>query len=280
MSEIKIDNLNVKEELPLIPLKNVVLFPRVAIPLLVQRPKSIGSLDFALSQNRLVVFVAQKNIYDDVDQKDLFRIGTVGRIFEIHRLPDGTSKVDVEGLFRVKIREFSQTDPFFKVKIEPLEVKYSPSIEAEALVRATIEEFKKLLQIRPTPLPSIYPDLIITLDQIRDPQQIVDLVVINLNLELKDQQDILETLDVFDALKKVNFFISRELEIIEAEKKVVRETRKQLGKIQKEVFLREQMKSIEKELGLDNEKSEIEILRQKIKAAGMPKETEIGRAHV
>jgi len=97
MSEIKIDNLNVKEELPLIPLKNVVLFPRVAIPLLVQRPKSIGSLDFALSQNRLVVFAAQKNIYDDVDQKDLFRIGTVGRIFEIHRLPDGTSKVDVEG---------------------------------------------------------------------------------------------------------------------------------------------------------------------------------------
>ena len=161
------------------------------------------------------------------------------------------------------------------MKIEPLEVKYSPSIEAEALVRATIEEFKKLLQIRPTPLPSIYPDLIITLDQIRDPQQIVDLVVINLNLELKDQQDILETLDVFDALKKVNFFISRELEIIEAEKKVVRETRKQLGKIQKEVFLREQMKSIEKELGLDNEKSEIEILRKKIKAAGMPKETEV-----
>ncbi len=271
------DNFNIKnirEELPLIPLKNVVLFPRVAIPLLVQRPKSVGSLDYSLSQDRLVVFVAQKNIYDDVSQEDLFRIGTVGRVFEIHRLPDGTSKVDVEGIFKVRIKEFSQVDPFFKVKIEPIKSKTAPSIELEALARASVVEFGKLVEIKSMPTPTIFPDLINFLNQIKDPQQVVDLITINLNLELKDQQDILETLDVAEALKKVNFFISRELEIMEAERKVARETHKQLGKMQKEMFLREQMKSIEKELGLDGEKGEIETIRHKIKAAGMSKEVE------
>ena len=120
MSEYQVHNLSIPEELPLIPLKNVVLFPRVAIPLLVQRPKSISSLETALGENRLAVFVAQKNIYDDVDQKDIFQIGTVGKIFEVHKLPDGSSKIDVEGIMRVKIRNFSQTDPHFRVQIEPV----------------------------------------------------------------------------------------------------------------------------------------------------------------
>ena len=274
MANTENNNINTKNELPLIPLKNVVLFPRVAIPLLVQRPKSVGSLDFAMSQDRLVVFVAQKNIYDDVGEKDLFRIGTVGKIFEITRLPDGTSKIDVEGIMRVKINELSQVDPFFRAKIEPIKTYFTVNIENEALLRATIDEFKKLMSVRSAPLPNNFPDLTNVLDQIKDPQQIVDLIAINLNLELKDQQDILETLDITTSLKKVNFFINREFEIIEAEKKVVRETRKQLGKMQKEVFLREQMKSIEKELGLDDEKGEFETLRSKIKATGMPKETE------
>lgn len=265
---------NIKEELPLIPLKNVVLFPRVAIPLLVQRPKSVGSLDYSLSQDRLVVFVAQKNIYDDVNQEDLFRIGTVGRVFEIHRLPDGTSKVDVEGIVRVRVKEFSQVEPFFKAKIEPIRSRVAPSIELEALTRASIDEFRKLVEIRSMPTPTIFPDLVNFLDQVKDPQQVVDLITINLNLELKDQQDILETFDLTEALKKVNFFISRELEIMKAERKVARETHKQLGKMQKEMFLREQMKSIEKELGLDGEKGEIETIRNKIKAAGMSKEVE------
>src|SRR3989344_6251901 len=135
------DNITIKDELPLIPLKNVVLFPRVAIPLLVQRPKSVGGLDLAMSQDRLVVFVAQKNIYDDVDQKDLFRIGTVGRVFEVHKLPDGSSKINVEGIARVRIKEFSQVDPFFKVKIESVKAVSSRSVGTDALVRATVEQF-------------------------------------------------------------------------------------------------------------------------------------------
>jgi ATP-dependent Lon protease len=272
MSVFNVDNLEIKDELSLIPLKNVVLFPRVAIPLLVQRPKSVNSLNFAASQDKLVVFVAQKNIYDDVDQKDLFKVGTVGRVFEIHRLPDGSAKINVEGIARVRIKDISQVEPFFKVKIEPIKTVPTHGVEAEALVRATVEQFKKLMEVRG--MPAVVQDLIMALNQVKDPEQIVYLIVINLGLELKDQQDILETIDPIDALKKINFFISREFEIIEAEKNVVKETRKQLGKMQKEVFLREQMKSIEKELGIDGEKGEIDTLRTKIKSAGMPKETE------
>ena len=259
--------MEIPSELPLIPLKNVVLFPRVAIPLLVQRPKSINSLESAMEGGRLAVFVAQKNIYDDVDQKDIFTIGTVGKIFEVHRLPDGSSKIDVEGIARVQIRNFSQIEPYFKVRIDPIVNGHSQSVETEALMRATIDQFKQLIEVRN--MPAILPDLMNVLNQIKDPYQIVYLVTINLNLELKDQQDILETIDASEALKKMNFYITRELEIIEAEKRVVRETRKSLGKMQKEVFLREQMKSIEKELGMDGEKGEIDSLRQKIEAAGM-----------
>lgn len=267
-----IDNINISEELPLIPLKNVVLFPRVAIPLLVQRPKSMASLDLAMAKDKLVVFVAQKNIEDDVDQKDLFRVGTVGRIFEIHNLPDGSSKVTVEGIARVKIKDFTQISPFFKAKVEPLISNAPRGLSFETLMRSTIEQFKKLLEARS--LPAVLPDVVTVLNQINNPEQVVYLIAINLNLELKDQQDILESTDPVDALKKVTFFISREIEIIDAEKKVVKETRKQLGKMQKEVFLREQMKSIEKELGIDSEKGEVDVLKAKIKSAGMPKETE------
>ncbi len=272
MSEFEMHNISVPDELPLIPLKNVVLFPRVAIPLLVQRPKSISSLDTAIRENRLAVFVAQQNIYDDVDQKDIFTIGTVGKIFEVHKLPDGSSKIDVEGIMRVKIKGFTQTDPYFKVRIEPVANGLDRNVETEALMRATIEQFKQLIEVRN--MPALLPDLMNVLNQIKDPYQIVYLITINLNLELKDQQDILETSNAGEALKKINFFITRELEIIEAEKRVVKETRKSLGKMQKEVFLREQMKSIEKELGMDSEKSDIDALKSKIKDAKMPEEVE------
>jgi len=172
----------------------------------------------------------------------------------------------------VRIKNFTQVEPFFKAQIEPIKVTPVHNVETEALMRATIDQFKKLMAVRD--MPAVVQDLVVVLNQVRDPEQIVYLIVINLNLELKEQQDILETVDPIEALKKANFFITRELEIIEAEKNVVKETRKQLGKMQKEMFLREQLKSIEKELGIDSEKGEIETLKAKIKAAKMPKDIE------
>lgn len=270
MAESNNQNFRIPHDLPVIPLKNVVLFPRVAIPLLVQRPKSVNSLDQAMQVNQLALFVAQKNIYDDVDQKDLFTTGTIGKIFEVHKLPDGSSKIDVEGIARAQITGFSQIEPYFRATVKPMTSEIPNDVETEALIRATIDQFKQLLEVRN--MPALLPDVMNILNQIKDPFQIVYLIAINLNLELQDQQEVLETSNAIEALKKMNFFIGRELEIIDAEKRVVRETRKSLGKMQKEMFLREQMKSIEKELGMDGEKSDIDAIRAKIEAAGMPEE--------
>ncbi|PJE51321.1 MAG: endopeptidase La [Candidatus Yanofskybacteria bacterium CG10_big_fil_rev_8_21_14_0_10_36_16] len=268
-------------DLPLIALKNVILFPRIAMPLLVQRPKSIRALEYAMSKDKLVVFVGQKDPRDDVNEGNLFDVGTVGKIFEIHKMPDGTSRVDVEGIARVKIKNYSSTDPFFSAKVEDYKISLTKNVETQALMRTVADQLRKILGSKTVSGP--ISDVMVALSQVKDPEQLVYLAAMHLSLEIKDQQEILEAVDVMDALKKVNFYLNREIEILSTEQKVARETKRQLGKMQKEVFLREQLKSIEKELGLDGEKGEFEVLRQKISDAGMPKdirdkaEKELGR---
>ncbi|OGN18888.1 MAG: endopeptidase La [Candidatus Yanofskybacteria bacterium RIFCSPLOWO2_02_FULL_45_10] len=269
---IKINDIEIGNELPLIALKNVVLFPRIVIPLTVQRLKSVAALEYAIAHNGYVAFVAQTNMKDEAGIEDFYRIGTLGRIISTNRASDGSFKVDVEGVARVRIDDFTQEEPFFKVQAELARLSYRTTVESEALIRATIDEFKKVSEAKM--MPSILPSLIFTLNQIKDPEQLIDLVTVNLNLSLEDQQNILETFDINIALKQLNLYLARELEIIDAERKVVKETKKQLGKMQKEIFLREQMKSIEKELGMDGEQGEYDQLRQKIKKAGMPEETQ------
>lgn len=269
---IKINNVNVGDELPVVALKNVVLFPRIIIPLMVQRPKSVAGLEEALARDGYLVFTAQRNLRDNAAAGDLYRVGTIGKIIVTNRLPDGAFKVDVEGLARVNIAEFVQEEPYFKARLEPVNLVYRNSVESEALMRTIVEQFKKVIEQKI--MPSVFPSLLFTLNQLRDPEQLVDLVVVNLNLDLQEQQEILETLDINEALKKIHFYLMREAEIMETEKKVVKETKKQLGKIQKEIFLREQLKSIEKELGVSDEKSEFQQLREKIKKSGMTEEVE------
>ena len=269
---IKINTSQAGEELPLIALKDVALFPKVVTPLVVQRTKSVAGLENALAKNGRVVFIAQKNLKDDTETKDLFKIGTIGKIVSANRLADGSFKIDIEGLFRVKVSNISQEEPFFIAEAEPLNLEYRPSVESEALIRTVVEQFKRVTEFKI--FSPVMPSFLLTLGQIKDPEQLLSIISVNLNLELLDQQEILETLNINEALKKVSFLLTREIEIIEAERKVARETKKQLGKMQKEIFLREQMKSIEKELGMDGEKGEFEQLRAKIKKSGMPKEVE------
>ncbi len=268
----KLNNIIIPEELPLIALKNTVLFPKVAIPLIVQRPKSISALEEAMSRDRLVFFVTQKNIEDNVLIQDLFKVGTIGRVISVFKLPDGSSKIDVEGLTRARISEFTEEEPFFRIKAE---LMTSPTISVEnleekALIRLVIDQFRNISEIRS--FPSVSPEIIYMMSQLKDIDQVISLITVNLNLELQDQQNILETENPREALKKLSMFLTRELEILEAEKTVAKETKKQIGKMQKELFLREQLKSIEKELGVDDEKDEVNTLRTKIEAAGMPKE--------
>jgi len=270
MNDFRLNNILIPEELPLIALKNTVLFPKAITPIVIQRPKSTASLEQALLADRLVFFVTQKNIEDAVEQKDLFQIGTVGRIVSVFKLPDGSSKVDVEGLVRARISDFLTEEPFFKVKIEPSLLLVRNNLEEKAMLRRVLDQFGHVSEIKT--FPAIMPAVVYMMSQIRDIERIISLISINLNLETENQQKILELESAADALRKLNDLLAREIEILEAERSVAKETKKQIGKMQKEIFLREQLKSIEKELGVDDEKGEADLLRGKIIAAGMPKE--------
>ncbi|MDP3697060.1 MAG: endopeptidase La, partial [Candidatus Taylorbacteria bacterium] len=268
----KLNNIIIPEELPLIALKNTVLFPKVVMPLIVQRPKSVTALEYAMAHERLVFFVTQKSIEDNVRTHDLFRVGTIGRVVSVFKLPDGSSKIDVEGLTRAEISEFKADEPFFRVGFTSFAPQSSSAgdLEEKAITRLVIDQFRMVSALKS--FPSVSPEIIYMMSQLKDIDQIISLITINLGLEIQDQQIILETREPIEALKKLNYFLTREIEILEAEKTVAKETRKQIGKMQKELFLREQLKSIEKELGVDDEKDEFNGLKNKIEAAGMSKE--------
>ena len=272
MADFKANNIIIPEQLPLIALKNTVLFPKVVIPLIVQRPKSVVALEDALAHERLVFFVTQKNIEDNIGRKDIFTVGTIGRIVSVFKLPDGSSKVDVEGLVRARITDFLSEEPFFKVKTEPFNLITRNNLEEKAFLRRAIEQFRTISEART--FPTILPEIIYMMLQLKDTEQILSLMTINLNLGIEDQQSILELESAIDSLREMNVFLVREMEIMEAEKTVTKETKKQIGKMQKELFLREQLKSIEKELGVEDEKDEVDTLKSKIISAGMPKSIE------
>ncbi|MBX4190111.1 endopeptidase La [Candidatus Parcubacteria bacterium] len=272
MSDFKVNNIIIPNELPVIPLKNLVLFPKVVVPIIIQRPKSVGALDDALSRDRLVFFAVQKNPDDDITANDMYQVGTIGRIVSVFKLPDGSSKVDVEGLVRARISEFTAEEPFFKVNAEPFSLIIRDNLEEKALLRRAIEQFRTISEARS--FPTILPEIIYMMSQLKDTEHLVSLMTVNLNLEIENQQRILELESMLDVLRQLNMYLVRETEILEAEKTVAKETKKQIGKMQKELFLREQLKSIEKELGVEDERGEVETLRSKIAAAGMPKEVE------
>jgi len=255
-----------------IALKNTVLFPKIVIPIIIQRPKSIGALEFAQTHNRLVLFVTQKNSEDDITRNDLFEIGTIGRIVSVFKLPDGSSKIDVEGLVRARVTNFVAEEPFLRVNAEPMALIIRDSLDEKAILRRAIEQFRVISEARS--FPTILPEIIYMMSQLKDTEHIASLMTVNLNLEVENQQRILELESMLDILRQLNMYLSREVQILETEKSVVKETKKQIGKMQKELFLREQLKSIEKELGVDDEKDELVGIRAKIMSAGMPKDVQ------
>jgi len=261
------------QELPVIALKNMVLFPRIVVPLMVQRPKSMAALDAALNQfDKLAVFVTQKNIDDEIKLDQVFKIGVIGKINSVLKMPGNAMRIEVEGIEKAEILDYLETSPYLKAKVNPLKIRKSEkAVEIQALMRHIHDRFIRLMEQIGRPIPN---DVLSILQQVKEPEPLMYLVITNLNLDLKEQQNFLEISDVKQGLKKASVLLNRELEIVETEKRVVKETHKQLNKMQKEIFLREQMKSIEKELGLEGEKGEMEGYRRKIREANMPPEVE------
>ena len=262
----------INEELPLIALRDTVVFPQIGTPIMIKRPKSLQAIDFAIHHGRTALFVAQKRKeIEHPKPDDVYQIGTASKIREVIKISKGALRVVVEGVERVKIKEFTQIEPFMKAKIEILPRISGPRTEqTEALMYSILNQFKECVTLGA----GIPLDALFIILNIKDPSKLADLVVFNMNFKVKDAQDILEAANIKDKLERLSQALLEQVKILRMAKQIQTETDRKLTKMQKEVFLREQLHSIEKELGISSEKGETAESRKKIKEAGMPKETE------
>jgi ATP-dependent Lon protease len=272
----KKEHVDIREELPLIPLKDMVVFPYMVIPLLVGREKSIKALEEAMQLDHVVALVSQREAeIQDPGPGDLFSVGTAAAVMQVLKLPDGTAKALVEGLSRIEVKQYLQTDPFIKVKAVELseteERRKDKAVEREAFTRNLLTQFEKCVRLgKPVP-----PEVLVAAFNIEEPGRLADFITFHLNLKLEERQQILEAVDPTDRLQSVSSYLSKELEILEIGSRIQSRVRDQMDKTQREYFLREQLKAIQKELGgLDEESAEIEEMKRKIKEAKMPTEVE------
>ncbi|MGC8578763.1 MAG: endopeptidase La [bacterium] len=267
------EKLKIPEELPLVPIRDIVLFPNMILPLFVGRETSISAIDYALTKERLVVFATQKDMNEESPSPEgIFSVGTVGSITRMLKLPDGRVKILVQGLSRVKIKEYKQTQPFFSVVIETIpEVAVEETVEVQALVRTAKEQFEKVISMGK----AMQPDAVILIENITEPGKIADIIVTNYGLKTNELQSFLETADPVERLKKVIEMQNKEIELLTIQAKIQSQAREEMGKVQREYFLREQLKAIKNELGeIDEKERDINEFREKIKKANMPKEVE------
>lgn len=259
--------------LPLLPIRDTVYFPHMIFPLLVGREKSVRAVDEAIAHERQIVLVAQKHInIEDPDPDDLYTVGILAEIMQILRVPDGTVRVMLEGIERVKILRYIQDAPCFKVVALPLPTDERKDLEIEALMRGVANQFEQIVHIGR----NIAPEALINAVNTDEPGRLADTITPYLQqLRTDVKQEILETLDVRERLEKLSVVLKKEAEILEIQRNIRNRVEKEMGDTQREFILREQLKAIQQELGERDERgSEIEEHREKIKAAGMPQMVE------
>ncbi len=262
--------VEIPARLPLLPIRDIVIFPYMILPLFVGRDMSIKAIDDALSGNRMILLVAQKDLNtENPEPSDLYRVGTVGMIMRMLKLPDGRVKILVQGINKASIADYVQTEPYFLVDIEKVvEPKLGKiTLEVEALMRNVKEQLEKMISLGKM----VLPDIMVIVENIDDPGKLADLVASNLGLKVEMAQDVLEIVDPAERLKKVNEIISKEMEVLTMQQKIQADARGEIDKSQREYFLREQLKAIQKELGeVDERTEEISELRKKLEDAAMP----------
>jgi ATP-dependent Lon protease len=268
------DLLSLPETLPLLPIKDIVVFPYMVLPLFVSREKSIKSLEEALSKDRLIFLVAQKNLSEeDPSMKDLYRVGTVALVMKMLKLPDGKIKILVQGLSKASVKEVLQSTPYLLVRLENIKDPFVTEItlETEALMRNVREQLERIVSYGKF----LSPDLMFVLESIDDPGRLADLVASNLDLTVEKAQEILEILDPIERLKVLSDVLGKEVQVLTMQAKIQSQAKDEITKTQREYFLREQMRAIRSELGeVDERAQEFKELRKKIKKAKMPKEVE------
>ncbi len=256
--------------IPLLPLRDVVIFPHMVAPLFVGREKSIRALEEAMKTDKKILLSAQKDAKtNDPGPEDIYSTGTVGTIVQMLRLPDGTVKVLVEGKNRASLKNFNDENKFFSVEVEDLDEIVETDSETNAIMRTLIESFEDYIKLNKR-VPS---ETLATITAIDDPSKLSDTVASHLSFKLSDKQEILENLDSSKRLEAIYEKIQSELEILQVEKKIRNRVKKQMEKAQKEYYLTEQMKAIQKELGdKDDFKSEILEFEEQLKKKDIPED--------
>jgi len=257
-------------ELPVLPLRDVVVYPHMVIPLFVGREKSIRCLESAMEQDKQILLVAQRDAdLDEPTKDDIFDIGTVASILQLLKLPDGTVKVLVEGGQRAKISRYTQEEAFFAATIDYLESEKLSDKEEEVLVRSAIGQFEGYIKLNK----KIPPEVLTSLSGIDEAARLADTMAAHMPLKLEDKQSVLEMINVGERLEYLMAMMESEIDILHVEKRIRTRVKKQMEKSQREYYLNEQMKAIQKELGdIDESNDEFEVLARKIEEAGMPAE--------
>lgn len=260
------------DQLPLLPTKGTVVFPGMVSPLLISEQKYARLIDQTLMRGRLIGLVAQKNPdQNDPDIDGIYRIGTIGSILKMLRFPDGSVRCLVQGMTRFSIKEVVRSAPYAVARIETHDDDTTRPVPVEAAVRNTLELLKKAVDLSPT----LSEDLQVTAINTDDPGKLADLVAANINISTVEKQDVLETFDILRRIEKVTAFLNKEVEVLELSRKIQSQAASEMGKMQKEYILREQLKAIQKELGeQDDHARDVEEFRQKIKDAHMSEQAQ------
>ena len=270
-NEAKVDRLPNPAQLPVLPLRDVVVYPHMVIPLFVGREKSIHALDLAMQSNKQIVLIAQKSAeVDEPGAGDLYQVGTLSSVLQLLRLPDGTVKVLVEGGQRVNIHHFTETQACFIAEVSLLEsvLEESAAQEVQALMRSLLNTFDQYIKLNK----KIPGEVLTSVSSIEDPSRLADTISAHMTLKLDDKQKILEIQDLRLRLEQLLALVEGEIDILQVEKRIRGRVKQQMEKSQREYYLNEQMKAIQKELGdLEDAPNEIDDLAQRIEKAGMPK---------
>ena len=263
-----IEKIEIAEELPIMPLEDTVIYPHIVAPLLVTEEHLVKLIDDALAGDRIVGIVASKE-EETSDLENLYDIGSAVAVARMFKLPDGNVQLLVQGISRIRVKEFTQNEPYLKAKVERLSDRMDDTVELEGLARNALNLFRKIVKLAPY-LPD---ELFAAAMNVGEPNDLSDFLAANINLDTAQKQELLEELDVKDRLRDLTVFLNHEVEVLEIGSRIQDQVQSELSKGQREFFLREQLKAIQKELGEADEKTtEMNELREAIEESGMSEE--------
>jgi ATP-dependent Lon protease len=263
-------NLNKDTLYPVLPLRDIVVFPHMIVPLFVGREKSVRALEDVMKEDKQILLVTQRNAsQDDPSPEEIFDVGTIGTVLQLLKLPDGTVKVLVEGVKRARIVRYADNPEFFQAQVEPLEEVTADAQEVEALGRAAVAQFEQYIKLNK----KIPPEVLVSVNQIEDGAKLADTIAAHLSLKIPEKQQILEIASITERLEKVYGFMEGEIGVLQVEKRIRSRVKRQMEKTQREYYLNEQLKAIQKELGEGEDgRDEAAELEERINKVKLTKE--------